>query len=167
MPKLDGVSATSLIRRFDHMTPIISMTSNSRPAEILKYYSSGMNDILPKPFTKDGLFDMLEVCIHNPHFHYPSPSDPIFISKPPFFPTETSHAPQSHPDNDQNPALSRYTSPLRSKFRPSTRRTKAIRVTIPIKRTRLEESSASPTARAAPPADNPKTSATTLVLKAS
>ncbi|KAK7694095.1 hypothetical protein QCA50_003671 [Cerrena zonata] len=60
MPKLDGVSATSLIRRFDHMTPIISMTSNSRPAEILKYYSSGMNDILPKPFTKDGLFDMLE-----------------------------------------------------------------------------------------------------------
>ena len=67
MPKLDGVSATSLIRRFDHMTPIISMTSNSRPAEILKYYSSGMNDILPKPFTKDGLFDMLEVCINNPH----------------------------------------------------------------------------------------------------
>ena len=61
MPKLDGVSATSLIRQFDHMTPIISMTSNSKPAEIIKYYSSGMNDILPKPFTKDGLFDMLEV----------------------------------------------------------------------------------------------------------
>lgn len=61
MPKLDGVSATSLIRQFDHMTPIISMTSNSKPTEILKYYSSGMNDILPKPFTKDGLLDMLEV----------------------------------------------------------------------------------------------------------
>ncbi|KAI0784340.1 HSF-type DNA-binding-domain-containing protein [Abortiporus biennis] len=60
MPKLDGVSATSLIRQFDHMTPIISMTSNSKPAEILKYYHSGMNDILPKPFTKDGLLDMLE-----------------------------------------------------------------------------------------------------------
>ncbi|KAJ3472761.1 hypothetical protein NLI96_g13266 [Meripilus lineatus] len=60
MPKLDGVSATSLIRQFDHMTPIISMTSNSKPTEILKYYSSGMNDILPKPFTKDGLLDMLE-----------------------------------------------------------------------------------------------------------
>lgn len=60
MPKLDGVSATSLIRQFDHMTPIISMTSNSKPNEIIKYYSSGMNDILPKPFTKDGLLDMLE-----------------------------------------------------------------------------------------------------------
>ena len=62
MPKLDGVSATSLIRQFDHMTPIISMTSNSKPAEIIKYYSSGMNDILPLPFTKDGLLEMLEVC---------------------------------------------------------------------------------------------------------
>jgi len=60
MPKLDGVSATSLIRQFDHMTPIISMTSNSKPNEIMTYYSSGMNDILPKPFTKEGLLDMLE-----------------------------------------------------------------------------------------------------------
>ena len=41
MPKLDGVSATSLIRQFDPMTPIISMTSNSKPNEILTYYSSG------------------------------------------------------------------------------------------------------------------------------
>ncbi|GJJ12381.1 hypothetical protein Clacol_006622 [Clathrus columnatus] len=60
MPKLDGVSATSLIRQFDPMTPIISMTSNSNPSEILMYYSHGMNDILPKPFTKDGLFEMVE-----------------------------------------------------------------------------------------------------------
>ena len=41
MPKLDGVSATSLIRKFDHMTPIISMTSNSKPNEVMTYYSSG------------------------------------------------------------------------------------------------------------------------------
>ncbi|KAG6331562.1 hypothetical protein ID866_7528 [Astraeus odoratus] len=60
MPKMDGISATSLIRQFDHVTPIISMTSNSRPSEIMTYYSSGMNDILPKPFTKEGLLDMLE-----------------------------------------------------------------------------------------------------------
>ncbi|KAG6830555.1 hypothetical protein H0H87_007663 [Tephrocybe sp. NHM501043] len=60
MPKLDGVSATSMIRQFDPMTPIISMTSNSKPNEIMTYYSSGMNDILPKPFTKEGLLDMLE-----------------------------------------------------------------------------------------------------------
>ena len=78
MPKLDGVTATSMIRQFDHMTPIISMTSNSRPNEIMTYYSHGklsraiqtgpsvdfslgMNDILPKPFTQDGLLEILEV----------------------------------------------------------------------------------------------------------
>ena len=61
MPKLDGVSATSMIRKFDTGTPIISMTSNSKPNEILTYYNHGMNDILPKPFTKEGLLSMLEV----------------------------------------------------------------------------------------------------------
>ncbi|THH32272.1 hypothetical protein EUX98_g1922 [Antrodiella citrinella] len=60
MPKLDGISATSLIRQFDDMTPIISVTSNSLPSEILTYYSSGMNDVLPKPFTRDGLYNILE-----------------------------------------------------------------------------------------------------------
>ncbi|KAF8803163.1 hypothetical protein BYT27DRAFT_7196034 [Phlegmacium glaucopus] len=60
MPKLDGISATNLIRKFDRGTPIISMTVNSKPNEIMEYYSSGMNDILPKPFTKEGLLDMLE-----------------------------------------------------------------------------------------------------------
>jgi len=60
MPKLDGISATNLIRKFDHMTPIISMTSNSKPSEILTYISNGMNDILPKPFTRAGLMGILE-----------------------------------------------------------------------------------------------------------
>ena len=60
MPKLDGVSATSLIRKFDSRTPIISVTSNSKPNDILYYYSQGMNDILPKPFTKEGLLSMLD-----------------------------------------------------------------------------------------------------------
>ncbi|KAJ7621691.1 HSF-type DNA-binding-domain-containing protein [Mycena polygramma] len=60
MPKLDGVSATSMIRKFDPRTPIISMTGNARPTDVMTYYSSGMNDVLSKPFTKQGLFDMLE-----------------------------------------------------------------------------------------------------------
>ena len=41
MPKLDGISATNLIRKFDRGTPIISMTVNSKPNEIVEYYSSG------------------------------------------------------------------------------------------------------------------------------
>lgn len=43
------------------MTPIISMTGNSRPDEVLTYFSHGMNDVLPKPFTKEGILSMLEV----------------------------------------------------------------------------------------------------------
>ncbi|KZS89929.1 hypothetical protein SISNIDRAFT_416127 [Sistotremastrum niveocremeum HHB9708] len=60
MPKLDGVTATTMIRQFDHMTPIISMTSNSNPDDVMLYFSRGMNDILPKPFTKENLLGMLE-----------------------------------------------------------------------------------------------------------
>ncbi|PWN30049.1 hypothetical protein BDZ90DRAFT_235288, partial [Jaminaea rosea] len=60
MPNLDGVTATSLIRQFDPRTPIISMTSNTSPDDLLTYMSSGMNDVLPKPFTKEGLLNMLE-----------------------------------------------------------------------------------------------------------
>jgi osomolarity two-component system response regulator SKN7 len=60
MPRLDGASATSLIRKFDPKTPIISMTSNSKPDDVLFYLSQGMNDILPKPVTQEGLFGMLE-----------------------------------------------------------------------------------------------------------
>lgn len=75
MPNLDGVSACHLIRQFDH-TPIIAMTSNIRSDDISMYFQhgtllfsqrnlgtnreSGMNDVLPKPFTKEGLLNMLE-----------------------------------------------------------------------------------------------------------
>lgn len=36
------------------------MTSNTSPDDLLTYMSSGMNDVLPKPFTKEGLLNMLE-----------------------------------------------------------------------------------------------------------
>lgn len=59
MPNLDGVSACHLIRQFD-ATPIIAMTSNIRTDDISMYFQHGMNDVLPKPFTKEGLLQMLE-----------------------------------------------------------------------------------------------------------
>ncbi|KAK4613228.1 Transcription factor SKN7 [Fulvia fulva] len=60
MPNLDGVSATHLVRQFDNTTPIIAMTSNIRSDDISMYFQHGMNDVLPKPFTKEGLLSMLE-----------------------------------------------------------------------------------------------------------
>ncbi|ODV91177.1 hypothetical protein CANCADRAFT_31904 [Tortispora caseinolytica NRRL Y-17796] len=60
MPNLDGVSATNLIRQFDQLTPIISMTSNVQTGDVMNYFSNGMNDVLAKPFTKDGLKGILD-----------------------------------------------------------------------------------------------------------
>ncbi|KAN0080519.1 HSF-type DNA-binding domain containing protein [Elaphomyces granulatus] len=59
MPNLDGVSACHLIRQFDR-TPIIAMTSNIRSDDIQLYFQHGMDDVLPKPFTRKSLIEMLE-----------------------------------------------------------------------------------------------------------
>lgn len=65
MPNLDGISATKNIRKYDVKTPIISMTSNFSDSDIVQYAGSGMTDILPKPFTKNTLYSMLEkYCAH-------------------------------------------------------------------------------------------------------
>ena len=55
-----------------------------------------MNDILPKPFTKEGLLDMLEVAIVFMHTHLLTHMAIV----------ETSYAPQGHPANVQSPTLS-------------------------------------------------------------
>ena len=59
MPNLDGVSACHIVRQFDR-TPIVAMTSNIRQDDIQMYFQHGMDDVLPKPFTRKSLLDMLE-----------------------------------------------------------------------------------------------------------
>ena len=62
MPKLDGCSATSMIRQFNRSTPIIAVTSNVKPGQIMSYFTAGMNDALGKPFAKAEVIEILEVC---------------------------------------------------------------------------------------------------------
>lgn len=65
MPKMDGIATTRNIRRYDSLTPIVSMTSNFTHNDIMEYIGIGMNDILPKPFSKNTLYDILEKhCSH-------------------------------------------------------------------------------------------------------
>ncbi|KAI7906030.1 uncharacterized protein BX663DRAFT_428245 [Cokeromyces recurvatus] len=65
MPEMDGIATTRNIRRYDSLTPIVSMTSNFSHDDILQYIGIGMNDILPKPFSKNTLYDILEKhCAH-------------------------------------------------------------------------------------------------------
>lgn len=66
MPNMDGLIATSLIRKFDLKTPIISMTSNFEPVDVIKYIDIGMDDCLAKPFTKEGMIVMLQKHLFNP-----------------------------------------------------------------------------------------------------
>jgi osomolarity two-component system response regulator SKN7 len=77
MPMFDGVSATACIRVVAPETPIIAMTSNIRQEDIASYFHFGkscasdsesqlltallgMNDVLAKPFTKDGMVRILK-----------------------------------------------------------------------------------------------------------
>ncbi|KAM3530033.1 hypothetical protein MY4038_005117 [Beauveria bassiana] len=74
MPKLDGVSASMYIRQQSPSTPIIAMTSNIRPDEVNGYFEHGMNGVLAKPFTKEGM--LKSVKTHLAHLlKNPPPAD--------------------------------------------------------------------------------------------
>lgn len=72
MPRLDGVSATMYIRQHCPSTPIIAMTSNIRPDEVNGYFEHGMNEVLAKPFTNEGM--LKSVKTHMSHLLKPPPA---------------------------------------------------------------------------------------------
>jgi osomolarity two-component system response regulator SKN7 len=102
MPHLDGVSATVCIREIRPHVPIIAMTSNIRTDDIDMYFrygkikmlkmpkdtsnlQIGMNDVLPKPFTKEGMLRALEKHLapfkKSPHFaSQPMPHPGNFVT---------------------------------------------------------------------------------------
>ncbi|KAL1962956.1 hypothetical protein VTN77DRAFT_8802 [Rasamsonia byssochlamydoides] len=103
MPNLDGVSACHLIRQFDR-TPIIAMTSNIRSDDIQLYFQHGMDDVLPKPFTKKSLLDMLEK--HLVHLK----SLPPTIDSGPTVPMATQNSASHSVKEDSSPGQSPATS---------------------------------------------------------
>jgi CheY-like chemotaxis protein len=56
---LSGLETARRIRAFDTTTPIVSMTSATTPRQIASYLAGGMNDVLPKPFSKDSLIGLV------------------------------------------------------------------------------------------------------------
>lgn len=61
MPKLDGCSAASMIRQFNRTTPIVAVTSSTKPSQIMNCFTAGMNDVLGKPLEKAEVIELLEV----------------------------------------------------------------------------------------------------------
>jgi signal transduction histidine kinase/ActR/RegA family two-component response regulator len=63
MPEMDGFSATRAIRALSSpsaQVPIIAVTAAAFDDDIRRAREAGMNDFLPKPFTKDQLASLLE-----------------------------------------------------------------------------------------------------------
>jgi len=52
MPVMDGITATQVIRAKGHKMPIIAATASFSEADTNLCTASGMNGVLPKPFTK-------------------------------------------------------------------------------------------------------------------
>jgi signal transduction histidine kinase/CheY-like chemotaxis protein len=61
MPKVDGITATRLLRNdFDATIPVIAMTAHVLPGEREKCIDAGMNDYLTKPLDEEEVITMLK-----------------------------------------------------------------------------------------------------------
>ena len=74
IPRLDGLSATRLIRQTPgyELTPILAMTANAFTEDRQHCLEAGMNDFLTKPFNPDVLFGLLLRWLDN---SLPAPID--------------------------------------------------------------------------------------------
>ena len=63
MPRIDGMTATRLIRALDHPAanvPIIAMTANVLPHQIARCLAAGMQDHVGKPFKREALLEAID-----------------------------------------------------------------------------------------------------------
>jgi len=60
MPIMDGLTATKEIRKLNIKTPIIAATASFTQEDTNACLSAGMDDLLPKPFTKAAVLAALQ-----------------------------------------------------------------------------------------------------------
>ncbi len=64
MPLMDGAEATKAMREFEQQqdrqaVPILLLSGNDTPEEIVRYASLGINAFLPKPIDRDELLEAI------------------------------------------------------------------------------------------------------------
>jgi len=60
MPKIDGLSATKILRTAGWKTPIIAQSSFISSAEIDQVFEAGCDNYIIKPFQKSDLYEKIE-----------------------------------------------------------------------------------------------------------
>ncbi|MDX1283679.1 MAG: response regulator [Draconibacterium sp.] len=63
MPEMDGIEATSRIRKIDQEIPIIVQSGYSEKNDIDKAVEAGCNNYITKPFKKDELLSVIKDCL--------------------------------------------------------------------------------------------------------
>jgi CheY-like chemotaxis protein len=60
MPKLNGYQATQWLREHGYHQPIIACTASGQEDERERCLSYGMTDVLPKPFKRQEIVEVIE-----------------------------------------------------------------------------------------------------------
>ncbi|OZA72371.1 MAG: hybrid sensor histidine kinase/response regulator, partial [Caulobacter sp. 39-67-4] len=66
MPRMDGVTATRAIREMGGLpaiTPIVALTANADPSDVLTYLAAGMQDVVEKPIKPERLAIVLSALL--------------------------------------------------------------------------------------------------------
>ncbi len=63
MPGISGIEATKQIREFNKSIPIIALTAVTLDDNLDEFYSSGFNDIIPKPYKTEEFFTKLHKAL--------------------------------------------------------------------------------------------------------
>ena len=63
MPVLNGLDATSEIRKFNQLLPIIAVTAYAFPSDKQCCIDVGCNDFLSKPINSEALFQMIKTFL--------------------------------------------------------------------------------------------------------
>lgn len=63
MPKLSGLDALKALRAKDFQSPIVMVTSRNNVSHISQALQEGANEYIMKPFTKEILFEKLELVL--------------------------------------------------------------------------------------------------------
>jgi DNA-binding response OmpR family regulator len=73
LPGRDGFSVAAELRAQQNFVPILMLTARSRPEDVLKGFSAGADDYLPKPFDLAILLARLHGLLRRMSWHRPPP----------------------------------------------------------------------------------------------